>query len=106
MGFWFENMLDEPDHKKHVLIDLGLPEDPKTEKLFHELKKYVGYENFEIGGGAISHILFRIPKTKVKKILRMFPEFQEDAPHIVWCTHGVFRKEQYEQNEQGKREGP
>lgn len=92
MGFWFENMLDEPNHNKHVLIDLGLPEDPITEKTFKELKKYIGQENLEIGGGVVAHVLYRIPKRKVDKILRLFPEFREDAPHIVWCTHGVFRK--------------
>ena len=92
MAFWFENMLDEPDHKKHTLVDLGLPEDPITEKLFKELKRYIGQENMEIGGGQVCHVLFRIPPSKRERILRLFPEISVDAPHIVWCTHGVIRR--------------
>jgi hypothetical protein len=88
MGFWFENMLDEPNHNKHILVDLGLPEDPGTKKLFDLMRKYLGYENFEVGGGPVAHILFRIPPRKAQKIFRIFPEISSDAPHIVWCTHG------------------
>ena len=81
MGFWMDNAMERG---KHILVDCGYLNHPKTREHVDQLRTLVGKKNVEIV--YVGRVLVRIPPQKLDKVLTTFPEIKEGESYS-WCTH-------------------
>jgi hypothetical protein len=81
MGYWMDNAME---HGKHILVDLGYVNNPKTREHADDLAKIISKKNIEIV--YCGRVLLRIPPAKLTQVLNNFPAINA-KPHYSWCTH-------------------
>lgn len=81
MGYWMDNAME---NRKHTLVDMGYANLQEVRDATDRLTKVVAKRNVEIV--YIGRVLVRIPPSKVKNVLAVFPEIKEGETYS-WCTH-------------------
>ncbi len=81
MSKWLENAAERG---KHILLDLGYVDNPKTREHGDELFEVVSKRNLEIV--MYGRALVRIPGSKLTTVLNRFPDIIEGEGYS-WTTH-------------------
>ena len=81
MSKWLENAMERG---KHILLDLGYVNNPKTREHADQLFELVSKRNLEVV--AYGRALVRIPPSKLEAVLARFHDIQEGGGYS-WTTH-------------------